>query len=70
MLEHVARRRERLPAGAVVLARVLTDVVPARPGAVRVRRYVGNGTPSVLDPREKPTWQTRRYIGAAPAISN
>ena len=24
-----------------------------------VRRYVGNGTPSVLDPREKPTWQTR-----------
>jgi nucleoside-diphosphate-sugar epimerase len=24
-----------------------------------VRRYVGNGTASVLDPREKPTWQTR-----------
>jgi uncharacterized protein YbjT (DUF2867 family) len=24
-----------------------------------VRRYVGNGTPSVLEPREKPTWQTR-----------
>jgi uncharacterized protein YbjT (DUF2867 family) len=24
-----------------------------------VRRYVGNGTPSVLDPRESPTWQTR-----------
>ena len=24
-----------------------------------VRRYVGNGTPSVLDPREQPTWQTR-----------
>lgn len=24
-----------------------------------VRRYVGNGTPSVLDPREDPTWQTR-----------
>ncbi len=24
-----------------------------------VRRYVGNGTPSVLDPRETPTWQTR-----------
>lgn len=24
-----------------------------------VRRYVGNATPSVLDPREKPTWQTR-----------
>jgi uncharacterized protein YbjT (DUF2867 family) len=24
-----------------------------------VRRYVGNGTLSVLDPREKPTWQTR-----------
>ena len=24
-----------------------------------VRRYIGNGTPSVLDPREKPTWQTR-----------
>jgi nucleoside-diphosphate-sugar epimerase len=24
-----------------------------------VRRYVGNGTPSVLDPREHPTWQTR-----------
>src|SRR4051812_17895857 len=24
-----------------------------------VRCYVGNGTPSVLDPREKPTWQTR-----------
>ncbi len=24
-----------------------------------VRRYVGNGTPSVLDPRERPTWQTR-----------
>jgi hypothetical protein len=24
-----------------------------------VRRYVGNGTPSVLDPREWPTWQTR-----------
>jgi nucleoside-diphosphate-sugar epimerase len=24
-----------------------------------VRRYVGNGTPSVLDPREKPTWLTR-----------
>src|SRR4051794_4524823 len=23
-----------------------------------VRRYVGNGTPSVLDPREQPTWQT------------
>jgi putative NADH-flavin reductase len=24
-----------------------------------VRRYIGNATPSVLDPREKPTWQTR-----------
>jgi len=24
-----------------------------------VRRYVGNATPSVLDPREHPTWQTR-----------
>ena len=24
-----------------------------------VRRYVGNATPSVLDPREKGTWQTR-----------
>lgn len=24
-----------------------------------VRRYVGNGTPSVLDPHETPTWQTR-----------
>ncbi len=24
-----------------------------------VRRYVGNATPSVLDPREQPTWQTR-----------
>jgi nucleoside-diphosphate-sugar epimerase len=24
-----------------------------------IRRYVGNGTPSVLDPRERPTWQTR-----------
>jgi nucleoside-diphosphate-sugar epimerase len=24
-----------------------------------VRRYVGNATPSILDPREKPTWQTR-----------
>jgi putative NADH-flavin reductase len=24
-----------------------------------VRRYVGNATPSVLDPREKATWQTR-----------
>src|SRR3954453_12078545 len=23
------------------------------------RCYVGNSTPSVLDPREKPTWQTR-----------
>jgi nucleoside-diphosphate-sugar epimerase len=25
----------------------------------RVRRYVGNGTPSILDARERPTWQTR-----------
>jgi NAD(P)H-binding len=24
-----------------------------------VVRYIGHGTPSVLDPREKPTWQTR-----------
>jgi uncharacterized protein YbjT (DUF2867 family) len=24
-----------------------------------VRRYVGNATPSILDPREKATWQTR-----------
>jgi uncharacterized protein YbjT (DUF2867 family) len=24
-----------------------------------IRRYVGNATPSVLDPREHPTWQTR-----------
>jgi nucleoside-diphosphate-sugar epimerase len=24
-----------------------------------VKRYVGNGTPSVLDPQEKGTWQTR-----------
>ena len=24
-----------------------------------VRRYVGNATPSVLDPRERGTWQTR-----------
>ena len=24
-----------------------------------VRRYVGNATPTVLDPRERPTWQTR-----------
>lgn len=23
-----------------------------------VHRYVGNATPSVLDPRERPTWQT------------
>jgi hypothetical protein len=24
-----------------------------------VTRYVGHGTPSVLDPHEKPTWQTK-----------
>lgn len=24
-----------------------------------VRRYVGNGTPSVLDPRDRPNWQTK-----------
>jgi putative NADH-flavin reductase len=24
-----------------------------------VTRYIGHGTPSVLDPQEKPTWQTR-----------
>ncbi len=24
-----------------------------------VTRYIGHGTPSLLDPREKPTWQTR-----------
>jgi len=24
-----------------------------------VRRYIGHGTPSVLDPQEKPTFQTR-----------
>ncbi|WP_137874032.1 NAD(P)H-binding protein [Rhodococcus sp. Q] len=24
-----------------------------------VARYIGHGTPSILDPREKPTWQTR-----------
>ena len=24
-----------------------------------VRRYLGNATPSVLDPQETPTWQTR-----------
>ena len=24
-----------------------------------VKRYVGNGTPSVLDPQERGTWQTR-----------
>ena len=24
-----------------------------------VHRYIGHGTPSVLDPQEKPTWQTR-----------
>ncbi|MGX6607668.1 2-keto-4-pentenoate hydratase [Micromonosporaceae bacterium Da 78-11] len=30
--EHLARRGERLPAGAVVLAGALTDAVPIRPG--------------------------------------
>jgi nucleoside-diphosphate-sugar epimerase len=24
-----------------------------------VTRYIGHGTPSILDPREKPTWQTK-----------
>ena len=24
-----------------------------------VRRYVGNGTPSVLDQRDRPNWQTK-----------
>jgi putative NADH-flavin reductase len=24
-----------------------------------VRRYIGHATPSILDPRERPTWQTR-----------
>ena len=41
-----------------------------------VRRYDGNGTPSVLDPRETPTWQTRfptfmaRRSCAAPTTSS
>jgi hypothetical protein len=24
-----------------------------------VTRYIGHGTPSILDPQEKPTWQTK-----------
>jgi putative NADH-flavin reductase len=33
-----------------------------------VTRYIGNGTPSVLDPREKPTWQTRFSTVAASTL--
>ena len=47
-----------------------------------VTRYIGHATPSILDPQEKPTWQTRlvgfmgrtglpddSYLNRAPAIS-
>lgn len=40
-----------------------TELIVASMRRHGVRRYVGNGTPSVLDPREKPTVQTR-LIGA------
>ncbi|NIZ89658.1 NAD(P)-dependent oxidoreductase [Kineococcus rubinsiae] len=36
-----------------------TELVLASMKAHGVRRYIGHGTPSVLDPREKPTAQTR-----------
>jgi uncharacterized protein YbjT (DUF2867 family) len=36
-----------------------TELIVAAMQRHGVRRYVGNGTPSVLDPREHPTWQTR-----------
>jgi putative NADH-flavin reductase len=36
-----------------------TELIVAAMQKHGVRRYVGNGTPSVLDPREGGTWQTR-----------
>ncbi len=41
--EHLARRSEDLPAGAVVLAGVLTDAVPVRPGAAHRAEIRGLG---------------------------
>ncbi|MGY1683229.1 2-keto-4-pentenoate hydratase [Geodermatophilus sp. SYSU D01176] len=41
--EHLARRGERLAAGAVVLAGALTDAVPVRPGAVHRAEIRGLG---------------------------
>jgi len=42
--EHLSRRGERLPAGAVVLAGALTDAVPVRPGAVHRAEIRGLGS--------------------------
>ncbi|WP_100501972.1 2-keto-4-pentenoate hydratase [Geodermatophilus chilensis] len=41
--EHLVRRGERLPAGAVVLAGALTDAVPVRPGVVHRAEIRGLG---------------------------
>jgi len=41
--EHLARRGEALPAGAVVLAGALTDAVPLRPGSVHRAEIRGLG---------------------------
>jgi 2-oxo-3-hexenedioate decarboxylase len=56
--EHLARRGERLPAGAVVLAGALTDAVPVQPGAVHRAEIHGLGavdlvTPSPTNARER-----------------
>jgi 2-oxo-3-hexenedioate decarboxylase len=48
--EHLARRGERLPAGAVVLAGALTDAVPIQPGAVHRAEINGLGAVDLTIP--------------------
>ena len=50
--EHLARRGERLPAGALVLAGALTDAVPVRPGSVYRAEIRGLGAVE-LAPRRR-----------------
>jgi hypothetical protein len=65
--EHLARRGERLPAGAVVLAGALTDAVPVRPGGCIAPRSAGSVRSSSTPPEgRRPRRRSARvHVGGA-----
>jgi 2-oxo-3-hexenedioate decarboxylase len=50
LAEHLARRGERLPVGAVVLAGALTDAIPIKTGSVHRAEISGLGSVELSAP--------------------